>query len=67
VSEKDLVAHLRSKDPLFLSDKLAATQPVLERYAKWVQELGFLYLFHTIPPATLELLTCKEEFDIGMP
>ena len=38
VSEKDLVANLRSKDPLFLSDKLAATQPVLERYAKWVQE-----------------------------
>jgi outer membrane protein insertion porin family len=38
VSEKDLVANLRSKDPLFLSDKLAATQPVLERYARWVQE-----------------------------
>ena len=38
VSEKDLVANLRSKDPLFLSDKLAATQPVLERYARWIQE-----------------------------
>lgn len=38
VSEKDLVAHLRAKDPLFQSDKLAATQPVLERYARWVQE-----------------------------
>jgi len=34
---------------------------------KWVQELGFLYLFHAVPPATLELLTCKEEFDIVMP
>jgi len=38
VSEKDLVATLRSKDPLFLSEKLSATQPALERYAKWVQE-----------------------------
>ncbi|HTX37109.1 MAG TPA: POTRA domain-containing protein [Bryobacteraceae bacterium] len=37
VSEKDLLADLRSKDPLFLSDKLAATQPVLDRYAKWIQ------------------------------
>jgi outer membrane protein assembly factor BamA len=38
VSEKDLVADLRAHDPLFLSEKLAATQPVLERYAKWVQQ-----------------------------
>jgi len=38
VSEKDLLANLRSRDPLFLSEKLAATQPVLERYAKWIQE-----------------------------
>ena len=38
VSEKDLVAFLRSKDPLFLSDKLCATQPVLERYAGWVRQ-----------------------------
>jgi outer membrane protein insertion porin family len=37
VSEKDLLANLRSKDPLFLSDKLAATQPVLDRYARWIQ------------------------------
>jgi len=38
VSERDLIAHLRSRDPLFQSDKLAATQPVLERYASWVRE-----------------------------
>jgi len=37
VSEKDLIADLRAHDPLFQSDKLAATQPVLERYARWIQ------------------------------
>src|SRR5579871_1469716 len=37
VPEKDLVAYLTSKDPLF-GPRLAATKPVIERYTKWVQE-----------------------------
>ena len=35
---KDLEAALQKKDPLFAQTKLPATQPVLERYAKWIQE-----------------------------
>jgi hypothetical protein len=46
----------------------ACQETMLPRDAKkWVHELGFLYLFHAVPPTILELLTCKEEFDIVMP
>ncbi|HEY1183516.1 MAG TPA: POTRA domain-containing protein [Bryobacteraceae bacterium] len=38
VSEQDLRAALRQKDPLFASGKLAATQPAFERYKNWVEE-----------------------------
>jgi outer membrane protein assembly factor BamA len=38
VSERDLTATLKAKDPLFAQGKLPATQPVFQRYAKWVQE-----------------------------
>jgi outer membrane protein assembly factor BamA len=38
VSERDLVAALKAKDPLFAQGKLPATQPVFQRYIKWVQE-----------------------------
>ena len=38
VSSRDLAEVLRQKDPLFSMEHLAATQPVLERYARWVQE-----------------------------
>jgi outer membrane protein insertion porin family len=38
VSQKDLEAALGAKDPLFSMAKMPATQPVLERYVKWVQE-----------------------------
>ncbi|HLK69012.1 MAG TPA: POTRA domain-containing protein [Bryobacteraceae bacterium] len=38
VSTLDLQADLTAKDPLFSPEKLAATQPVLNRYVKWVEE-----------------------------
>jgi outer membrane protein insertion porin family len=38
VSELDLTAALRAKDPLFSMDRMAATQPVLQRYSKWIEE-----------------------------
>jgi outer membrane protein insertion porin family len=38
VSQKDLEAALAAKDPLFSMAKMAATQPVLERYVKWIEE-----------------------------
>jgi outer membrane protein insertion porin family len=38
VSEQELRAALREKDPLFRSGKLPATQPAFERYKKWVEE-----------------------------
>ena len=38
VSELDLTAALKAKDPLFSMDHMAATQPVLERYSKWIEE-----------------------------
>ncbi|HTS31163.1 MAG TPA: POTRA domain-containing protein [Bryobacteraceae bacterium] len=38
VSTLDLQAALSAKDPLFSPEKLAATQPVLERYVKWIEE-----------------------------
>jgi outer membrane protein insertion porin family len=38
VSERDLRAALREKDPLFASGKVAATQPAFERYKNWVEE-----------------------------
>jgi outer membrane protein insertion porin family len=40
VSTLDLEATLSAKDPLFSPEKLAATQPVLARYVKWIE--GFL-------------------------
>lgn len=38
VSSKDLREHLAKKDPLFGGSRLPATQPVLARYAAWIQE-----------------------------
>jgi len=38
VSERDLTATLKAKDPLFAQGRLPASQPVFQRYAKWVQE-----------------------------
>jgi outer membrane protein insertion porin family len=38
VSERDLIAALKAKDPLFAKGTLPATQPVFERYTKWVEE-----------------------------
>ena len=38
VSERDLIATLKAKDPIFADGKLPASQPVFERYTKWVQE-----------------------------
>jgi outer membrane protein assembly factor BamA len=38
VSERDLTATLKAKDPLFAGGKLPASQPVFQRYVKWVQE-----------------------------
>jgi outer membrane protein assembly factor BamA len=38
VSEKDLRADLDARDPLFSSDRLPASQPVFERYSKWIQD-----------------------------
>jgi outer membrane protein insertion porin family len=38
VSERDLTATLKAKDPLFAEGKLPASQPVFQRYQKWVQE-----------------------------
>jgi outer membrane protein insertion porin family len=38
ISELDLIANLKAHDPMFSMEKMAATQPVLERYAKWVAE-----------------------------
>lgn len=38
VSELALAAALKARDPLFSLQKMAATPPVLERYAKWIQE-----------------------------
>jgi outer membrane protein insertion porin family len=38
VSERDLTATLKAKDPLFADGKLPASQPVFHRYQKWVEE-----------------------------
>ncbi len=38
VSTLDLQSALSDKDPLFSPEKLAATQPVLQRYVKWIEE-----------------------------
>jgi outer membrane protein insertion porin family len=38
VSSKELREFLRQKDPLFAEAKLPATQPVLTRYAAWIEE-----------------------------
>ncbi len=38
VSERDLTATLKAKDPIFADGKLPASQPVFQRYQNWVQE-----------------------------
>jgi outer membrane protein insertion porin family len=38
VSERDLTATLKARDPLFAEGKLPASQPVFQRYVGWVQE-----------------------------
>jgi outer membrane protein insertion porin family len=38
VSELEAEKALKAKDPLFSLERLAATQPVLERHARWLQE-----------------------------
>ncbi len=38
VSSKDLAAWLAERDPLFSRDGMAATQPVIERYTRWIEE-----------------------------
>jgi len=38
VSSLDLDAVLRAKDPIYSREKMPATQPVLERYKKWIEE-----------------------------
>jgi outer membrane protein insertion porin family len=38
VSERDLTATLKAKDPIFADGKLPASQPVFQRFEKWVQE-----------------------------
>lgn len=38
VSELEAAEALKAKDPLFSLDRLPATQPVLERHAKWLEE-----------------------------
>src|SRR5262249_5578252 len=38
VSTLELQSALSTKDPLFSPEKLAATQPVLARYVRWVEE-----------------------------
>jgi outer membrane protein assembly factor BamA len=38
VSSLDLDAELRAKDPIYSRERLPATQPVLERYARWIGE-----------------------------
>ena len=38
VSSLDLDAALREKDPIYSRERLPATQPVLERYKKWIEE-----------------------------
>lgn len=38
VSERDLTATLKAKDPIFAAGKLPASQVVFQRYVKWVQE-----------------------------
>jgi outer membrane protein insertion porin family len=38
VSERDLTATLKAKDPLFAEGRLPASQPVFQRYVKWIEE-----------------------------
>lgn len=38
VSERDLTATLKAKDPIFKDGKLPASQVVFQRYVKWVEE-----------------------------
>ncbi len=38
VSSKDLAASLTARDPLFSREGLAATQPVIQRYTRWIEE-----------------------------
>ncbi len=38
VSSLDLDAALRAKDPIYSRERMPATQPVLDRYRKWIEE-----------------------------
>jgi outer membrane protein insertion porin family len=38
VPDADLEAILRSKDPLYIPGKLAASRPLIERYTAWIKE-----------------------------
>ncbi len=38
VSLKDLEAAFRAKEPLFTAGRLPATQPVLDRYSRWLEQ-----------------------------
>jgi len=38
VSSLDLDAALRVRDPLYTRERLPATQPVIERYKKWIEQ-----------------------------
>jgi outer membrane protein assembly factor BamA len=38
VSSLELDAALRAQDPIYSREKMPATQPVLERYKKWIEE-----------------------------
>ena len=38
VPEKELESLLHAKDPLYISGKLPATKPLIDRYTNWIQE-----------------------------
>jgi outer membrane protein assembly factor BamA len=38
VSSLDLDAYLRGKDPIYARERLPATQPVLARYSRWIED-----------------------------
>jgi outer membrane protein assembly factor BamA len=38
VSDREIDALLRGKDPLYISAKLPATKPLIDRYTNWIQE-----------------------------
>jgi outer membrane protein assembly factor BamA len=38
VSDREIDALLKGKDPLYISAKLPATKPLIDRYTNWIQE-----------------------------